>query len=738
MKALTDILARAKGEITGTVELEDDKLIEFQRQLNYYQWNAIGYHEGEIGARARTAWDYYYKLLPKPIVEGSSQQVMPVVWNTVNGVLSELTSTFTSGEEVVKFAPQDSSDSIPALAATKMVNKILLHDNDGYKALHDCFKDALVSRNGFIKHYWNKHKYTVTEEFEDLTKDEFDAYLAGIEGDLAELNVHEAKSTKINEDGSEEQVSKLPDEKEQAPEEETFSGQVTYFKTKEGVEVCYVPFEEVMIEPTARSLCDANYMAHKVRKTKDELRQLGFNPEIVDGLDNGSSDWMMGVTENARVNYLNPLDLSETVRTGDQLTDRLWLHEHYIRSSLPNGRNELYQVFTVNDQILEVNVVNKIPFSTFTPFPIPGSIWGESIYDVTKDLQDLGSTALRAIIDNAMNANFRRYIAVKGQYDRQSLLNNRPGAVIEQMAAGSVDVFPYHQLPQGLDTILEYVSAEKEERTGISKVGQGLDASVFKNDNSTATTQMVMTAALNRVRMVARNIAHGGMTDMMLAIYDLVRQNGKEPIAVETAQGVMQVDPKQLPERNKMIVKQAIGAAEKAEHAQKLQVALMAFTQVPQMNAFLQAQGAYHLASEMLKSMGIYDVENYLTPPDKLPPPQPDPMHEAEVALAQEKVKYQQVETQKVVATITLDQQRHEFEQQKAADDTDIKKNESMSTQDRNADEMSLKEKQIMLEHERDLQRIQVEHDKNRLKQQEMLIEAQMENDQKRAVSIVG
>ncbi|MFW3388491.1 UNVERIFIED_CONTAM: hypothetical protein RF648_21115, partial [Kocuria sp. CPCC 205274] len=198
------------------------------------------------------------------------------------------------------------------------------------------------------------------------------------------------------------------------------------------------------------------------------------------------------------VNYLNPLDLSETIRTHDQKTDKLWLHEHYLRSSIPSGRAQLYQVFTVNGQILEINTISKIPFSTFTPFSILGSVWGQSIYDKVKDLQDLGSTVLRAVIDNALNANFRRYIAVKGQYDRQSLLQNRPGAVIEQMAQGSVDVFPYHPLPQGLDNLLEYVNSEKEERTGISKVGQGLDASVFKNDNSTATTQMVMTAALNR------------------------------------------------------------------------------------------------------------------------------------------------------------------------------------------------------------------------------------------------
>lgn len=738
MKALSDILARKRGEITGTVELPDDELIEFQRQLDTYHNHAIGYHEGELGSRAREAWDYYYKLLPKPIVEGSSKQVMPVVWNTVNGVLAELTSTFTAGTEVVKFAPQDSQDTMPAMAATRLVNKILLHENDGYKTLHDAFKDALVSRNGFVKHYWAKHRHVHVEEFEDLSKDELDLYLANIDGDITELSIEENKSTKINDDGTEEKVNKLPEEKEQQPGTEKFSGRVTYFKTREGVEVKYVPFEEVMIEPTARSIHEASYMAHKVRKSKQELLHLGFNEEIVEGLNQGSSDWMMGVTENARVNYLNPLDLSETVNTGDPLTDKLWLYEHYVRSSIPAGRNQLYQVFTVNGQILEINEINKIPFTTFTPFPIPGSIWGESVFDVTKDLQDLGSTVLRAIIDNAMNANFRRYIAVKGQYDRQSLLNNRPGAIIEQMAAGSVDVFPYHQLPQGIDSLMEYVSAEKEERTGISKVGQGLDPSVFKNDNSTATTQLVMTQALNRVRMVARNIAHGGMMDLMLSIYDIVRNHAKDDLIVETPQGILKVDPKQLPERSRMVVTTAIGAAEKAEQAQKLQTVLMALTQIPQLGAFLQSNGAYHMATQIMQSMGFHDVENYLTPPDKIPPTQPDPLQQAQVALAQEEVKHKQVLTQEVLARVTLDQQKHEFEQQKTADDFDMRRQFSNSQQDQMADQMSLEERKLALEHDRDMQRIQIEHDKNRLKQQEMLIEAQMENQQKRAISIVG
>lgn len=725
----------ARGEvITGNVQLDDEKLMELRHQLNAYHDHAVGYHEGELGVRVRDGWDYYYKLLPKPIVEGSSKQIMPIVWTTVNGVLAELTSTFTSGEDVVKFAPLDSQDGVAAMAATKMVNKVFLHENNGYTALHDCLKECLVARNGFMKHYWNKEKKTFVEEFEDLTKEQVDLYLASIEGDILEVEVNESQSVILNKDLTEKKTKKLKGEKEPEPKDVKYEGKVTYAKTTEGVKVEYVPFEEIIIEPTARSMTDSNFIAHRVRKTKNELKQMGFDPELVDNLPVTSSDIEAGVIANSRINNLSPLNVSDVIFAGDELADKVWLHENYMKTSIPDGREVILQVFTVHQQVLEVNQVNEYPFTTFTPFPIPGTVWGESVYDVTKDLQDLGTTILRGIIDNVMNANFRRYIAVKGQYNRESLLNNRPGAIIEQMAAGSVDVFPYHQLPQGMDTLLQYVNDQKEERTGISKASQGLDPAVFKNDNSTATVQMVMTAALNRVRMVARNIAHGGMTHLMLNIYNLIRQNAKDPILVETANGLLKIDPKQLPERTRMQVAVAIGDAEKSQRAAKLQTLLMAMTQVPSMTQFLQPNNAYHLATQLFESAGIMDIENYLTPLDKIPPKQPTPLEAAQIALAQEQVKQAGVGTQKLVADLTMAQQKQEFEQQKAADEMDIKRNESNSKQDQLADTTALEEAKLEIEREK----LRILRETNELKRQEMLIEAQMEARQQRPVSIVG
>lgn len=708
--------------IGGNVELNDDQVSELQAQIGVYYNHAIGYAQGELGVKCRLAWEYYYGKLPEPVTEGSSKWVDRAVWEAVNGTLQELISVFTSGEEAVRFCPMYTGDADAARASTKMVNKVLLRDNMGYNVLHDAFKECLVARNSFVKRYWSEKKKTVMEEFEDMSQDELNIYLSSLEGDIIEMDTEEVE----------------PEEDEEGAES-TFKGNVTYEIKKEGVVVEYVPFEQVIIEPTATSLQDCNYIAHRVRKSKDELLQMGFDLELVDGLQPASSDIEAGVIANARINNLSPLNVSDVLVVGDDKADKLWLHEHYLKTSLVDGFEEILQVFTVHNQVLEVNRVNEFPFETFTPFPIPGSIWGESVYDITKDIQDLTTSVVRGMIDNIMNANFRRYQAVTGAFDRKSLLNNRPGAVIEVQQIGAVQPFDYHQLPAGVTNLLEYIEGKKEMRTGVSKLGQGLDPSVFKNDNSFATVNMMLTTAQNRLRMVARNIAQRGMMQLMLGIYNLIRQNGKEPIRIETANGEITIDPRSLPPRSDMIVSVAVGEAERRERAQSLQAIMMAMTQTPQLQQFFQPNNAYFLAAQMMESMGITDVENFITPLDKIPPPQPDPMQEMNMQALQEQIKQLQVTTQKMVQEVMQENRKAEFEQIKAADEISIRRGESQAKQEEITLKMSIDERKLLLDERRiaiEEQLAGIQQEKNDIKREELLLEAQLEERMQRPVSL--
>lgn len=696
-------------KITGDVKLTDEQAMELQAQMNIYYNHAIGYHQGELGVKARTAWEYYYGRLPEPVTAGSSKWVDRTVMECVNGTLQELVSVFTSDEDAVRFAPMKRGDGPAARSATKLVNKVILRDNPGYNVLHDVFKECLVTGNSFVKRYWTEDVKVQTEEFEEFTQEELDIYMAQLEGDVIEM------STNQDENG------------------ETFSGFVKYEKKYSGVRIEFVPFEQLCIEPTATSLLDCNYICHRVRKTKGELLQMGFDPEVVKGLNPSSSDVEAGVIGNARINRLSPINVSDTLSVGDDHGDKVWLHENYIRTScLEEGPAQLYQVFTVNQQILEVNAVNCYPFENFTPFPIPGTIWGESVFDMVRDIQDLKTSLIRGTIDNIQNANFRRYKAIKGQYDRQSLLNNRPGAVIEMSQLDAVHPFDHHQLPQGINDLIMYIEGKAEERTGVSKLNQGLDPAVFHNDNAFATVNQMLNQSLNRLRMVARNIAHRGVMPLMANVYELVRINGKEAITVETPQGPTDIDPRTLPYRNDLIIAVAIGTAERQQRAQSLQMAMTMFNQVPQMTAMFQQNNAYNAGIQMLEAMGIFDVDNFVTPLDQIPPPEPSPAEQLQLQMMQEQIKEVQAKTQKLVSDSMQAAQEFEFSQFKAADETENMREERMSKADLAVAQLQLDERKVAVEE----MKLRLKEWELKLKEREVMIEAQLEQQQKRAVGL--
>lgn len=128
------------SRVTGNVIIGEETLSELHAQLGIYIDQALGYHEGELGVRARTAWEYYYGKLPLPVCTGSSSWTDRTVWESVNGTVQELINVFTSGEEAVKFRPVHYRDGLSAQSATRLVNQVLLQDNNGYQVLNDAFK----------------------------------------------------------------------------------------------------------------------------------------------------------------------------------------------------------------------------------------------------------------------------------------------------------------------------------------------------------------------------------------------------------------------------------------------------------------------------------------------------------------------------------------------------------------------------------------------------------------------
>lgn len=648
-------------------DLKDELKVDLLRHFDYAQ----NYVDTAVKGYSREAWEYFYGNLPLPVTVGSSRWVDRTVWEAVNGTLQDIINVFCSGDEAVKFVPDNEVDTQGADIATKLVNQILLRDNPGYNVISSAAQECLITRNSFIKFYWDEETKTETEEAEGVDPNAVAAYLQGLEdGGLKNLDVE----TVENEDG-------------------TVNVSVVYQQTIKRVKVEYVPSEQIFVDQHATSFEDAQYFCHRVRKSKEDLLAMGFPKDEIESFNDWSDpmDSTQSTVAWSRTDWRQDIDMDIGTDTAD-IASKVWVYEHYIRTGLldKNKEAKLYQVIQAGNHVLSIEEVTCIPFVTFCPYPIPGSFFGQSVYDITKDIQDLRTALVRGYIDNVNNANYGRYTAIVGAYDRRSLLDNRPGGVVEMERDGAVQLFPYHNLPQGIEGLIGMTEELKEMRTGVTKLGMGINPDVFKNDNAYATVGLMMNAAQNRLRMVCRNIANNGMVELMRGIYKLIRENGEVPIEVQTPQGVIKVDPKSLPPRNHLQVVVAISATEKAERAQKL-ISLKQFIMAdPQLAPVFGLQQDRYMTSQIFDLMGIKDVHNYLLPIEQVQPPQPSPMDQIQLEGAAAQVEEIKARTQKLVADAYNERERVTFEQQKAADEMNLKTTELQFKQEQAADQMSL------------------------------------------------
>lgn len=707
---------------------KDKKLDDLKSAITQFTGRSLSITEGKLGENIKEAWKYYHGELPEAYTKGGSSYVDRTVWESVNGTLQDLLNVFTSGEDAVRFAPLNSFDADAARASTAYVNKVLLRDNDGYTVLHDTFKECLLSKIAFTKRYWQHSIEQDVRRIEHVSDEELRMALSAY-NDMDEVNDSMLDVTE-NDDGTKTAVISIPVNKSQ-------------------VRIEYVPAEQVDFDQFSRNVQECSYFRHRATKTRNELVDLGFTDEQIETARFNSADLITEDIEMTRSQDYTSLDMGDMYDMEKYLVD-----EVYVRTALTGRKTKLYQVFMVNSEVVDYSEVSEIPFEICTPFPLPGNMVGESVFDITRDLQNVKTALIRGYIDNVMNANYGRYRAVKGQYDKRSLLENRPGGVVEENAPGMVDLMPYHQLPQGVDNILEHIEQAKERRTGVTRIGMGLSPEVFKNDNSFATVDMMMSAAQNRMRMVARNVAQRYMTCLFLSIYRLLQENESRVLPLEVNGTMQEIEPSTWPERDKVLVAVAIGANERRERANNLVQLSQFLTNNPMIagTTFTNA-GANHLARELTLAMGFYDVNNFITPMEQVEPPPPDPMQEMELQKKQMEIQKMQSEIEARQGELQINQGRMQAEQMEgqaklkkaeleeavAGDKMNLDQAESESRQSKMASDSFVAERQVELEEKKlelkllELQLMQRELD---IKERQIQLEAEIEMSQNRPVSL--
>ena len=108
-----------------------------------------------------------------PAQEGRSSAVSTDVADTIEGLMPHLMDIFAGSDEVVRFEPGGPEDEKAAQQETDYVNHVFMQQNPGFMVLYTFIKDALLSKNGIVKVWWETREEEEKETYYDLSDDQF-------------------------------------------------------------------------------------------------------------------------------------------------------------------------------------------------------------------------------------------------------------------------------------------------------------------------------------------------------------------------------------------------------------------------------------------------------------------------------------------------------------------------------------------------------------------------------------
>jgi hypothetical protein len=122
-----------------------------------------------------SALNYYMGNMSKdmPAPDGRSKAVSSDVADTIEGLMPPLMEIFAAGEEAVQFAPVGPEDMAAAEQETDYVNHVFMQQNPGFLVLYSFIKDALLSKVGVVKVWWECREEVERETYLDQPDDAF-------------------------------------------------------------------------------------------------------------------------------------------------------------------------------------------------------------------------------------------------------------------------------------------------------------------------------------------------------------------------------------------------------------------------------------------------------------------------------------------------------------------------------------------------------------------------------------
>ena len=644
--------------------------IELQSLLSNQIQNALGYLGGQLSDSRTKSLEYYLGDKLGTEIDGRSQVVSTDVSDTIESLLPNLLRVFTASDKVVHCEPMTAEDVPMAAQATAYLNHVFYKENDGFQLLYNFFKDALIEKNGFLKIYWDDSEKVDYETYENLsivekealqdTKDEIET----VEEEVFE---DESAKEKFEEVLKQYEMQGVDISQVQVPNFNLYNCKIKRIKKTGKVKIESIPPEEFLIDRSAKSIEDADFVSHKVLMTRSDLVAMGYPQDEVDELPKSDLD-IYNDEETVRLADVDDYRISSSTDTS---TEKVLVYESYVKYDYDqDGIAELRKIVSAGadgHHILSNMPCDSVPFVTITPIPMPHRFYGRSISELVEDVQLMKSTVMRQLLDNMYLTNNNRVAVMDGMVNMDDLLTTRPGGIVRTKQPPNQVMQPLQAQPisQQAFPLLSYLDSVREGRTGVSKEAQGLSPDTLNAKTATGVNALMQQTQM-RSELIARVFAETGVKDLFKKIFELmVKYQDKEKIIMMSNQYVP-VRPTEWKDRFNVSIVVGLGTGSKEQQTIMLNSILERQLQAFQLQGgkempMVNLKNMYNTLTKMVENAGLKNVETYFVDPDvgkqMMPPPAPPPLTPIE------KIEFTRIDAENKRKLADLELQAQELQQ---------------------------------------------------------------------------
>lgn len=623
-------------------KVDDEKLVTI---LDDNIRRSIGYYDSQISRERKKVIDFYNATLPRPAHDGNSKYVSMDVYDAVESMKAALLETFSTGYKTVRFAATTGEDVRIADVATAYCDYVANRQNNLFEVMQTVIHDGLVARSGLCKVYWDEREESYLEPIEDLTEEEFDAIVAQDNVEIEEVTQDELG---------------------------LYSGELRIFQDTSQVAIEAIAPEQFIIEPQAKSLDDVIFCGHRTTKTISELREAGYDEELIAKIGDHEDVEMETDPEVLARHEEIGQDRGFNAKGFQDQVRSITCYELYLDIDLDaTGIAETYKVIKAGNVVLHKEKCTYKPFCAFVPLPIPHSFFGSNFGSKVVPIQTARTVLTRSILDHAMITNNPRYTVVKGGLSNpRELIDNRVGGIVNVSRPDAINPMPQAPLNPFIFQTIQMLDEDKEDTTGVSRLSQGLNKDAISKQNSAAMVEQLASMSQQRQKIIARNFANNFLKPLYQMIYQLVVENEPDAKIVEIAGDFVEVSPAAWGQKRDVTVELHLGYGEQEAEATKYMSLHAIMSADETLSKMYTPENQHKLMTHVMEQNGIKNVKDYLTPPSELPPEQPDQGAEIAMQMQQKQIELQERQTQVAEMKAQMDaqvaQMKVQLEQMKA------------------------------------------------------------------------